>query len=145
MQPDTEVTSCLRNTLARPQRVTPSYPTQPISLSSSAGHHAISHAQARRNRSRFPDDFLFEVTAEEFANLKSHSATSSWGGRRKEHRLPRSRGPHDCGCAARALWPASYNSITRRQCARKAFKRSSGLRRCVASTSARSVWRLSIP
>jgi hypothetical protein len=39
--------------------------------------------QVRRNRSRFPADFLFELTAEEFANLKSHFATSSWGGRRK--------------------------------------------------------------
>jgi hypothetical protein len=39
--------------------------------------------QVRRNRSRFPDDFLFELTAEEFGNLKSHFATSSWGGRRK--------------------------------------------------------------
>jgi hypothetical protein len=39
--------------------------------------------QVRRNRARFPDDFLFEVTVEEFANLKSHFATSSWGGRRK--------------------------------------------------------------
>jgi hypothetical protein len=38
--------------------------------------------QVRRNRKRFPDDFLFELTAEEFANLKSHFATSSWGGRR---------------------------------------------------------------
>jgi hypothetical protein len=28
-------------------------------------------------------DFLFEVTADEFANLKVHFATSSWGGRRK--------------------------------------------------------------
>jgi len=28
--------------------------------------------QVRRNRSRFPADFLFELTAEEFANLKSH-------------------------------------------------------------------------
>jgi hypothetical protein len=36
--------------------------------------------QLRRNRSRFPADFLFELTAEEFANLKSHFATSSWGG-----------------------------------------------------------------
>ena len=25
--------------------------------------------QVRRNRSRFPDDFLFELTTEEFANL----------------------------------------------------------------------------
>lgn len=39
--------------------------------------------QVRRNRKRFPTDFLFELTAEEFANLKLHSATSSWGGRRK--------------------------------------------------------------
>jgi len=39
--------------------------------------------QVRRNRRRFPEDFLFELTTEEFANLKSHFATSSWGGRRK--------------------------------------------------------------
>ena len=39
--------------------------------------------QVRRNRRRFPDDFLFELTIEEFANLKSQFATSSWGGRRK--------------------------------------------------------------
>ena len=39
--------------------------------------------QVRRNRKRFPDDFLFELTTEEFANLKSRFATSSWGGRRK--------------------------------------------------------------
>ena len=38
--------------------------------------------QVRRNRKRFPDDFLFELTTEEFASLKSHFATSSWGGRR---------------------------------------------------------------
>ena len=39
--------------------------------------------QVRRNQSRFPADFIFELTADEFANLKSQSATSSWGGRRK--------------------------------------------------------------
>ena len=39
--------------------------------------------QVRRNRKRFPNDFLFELTTEEFANLKSRFATSSWGGRRK--------------------------------------------------------------
>ena len=39
--------------------------------------------QVRRNRKRFPDDFLLELTTEEFANLKSRFATSSWGGRRK--------------------------------------------------------------
>ena len=39
--------------------------------------------QVRRNRARFPEDFIFELTAEEFANLMSQFATSSWGGRRK--------------------------------------------------------------
>jgi len=39
--------------------------------------------QVRRNRERFPGDFIFELTQEEFANLKSQFATSSWGGRRK--------------------------------------------------------------
>lgn len=39
--------------------------------------------QVRRNRERFPADFIFELTPEEFTNLKSHFATSSWGGRRK--------------------------------------------------------------
>jgi hypothetical protein len=38
--------------------------------------------QVRRNRTRFPEDFLFELSAQEFADLKLHSATSSWGGRR---------------------------------------------------------------
>lgn len=37
----------------------------------------------RRNRSRFPEDFLFQLTAKEVANLKSQSVTSSWGGRRR--------------------------------------------------------------
>ena len=38
--------------------------------------------QVRRNAKRFPADFLFELAAEEFANLKLHFASSSWGGRR---------------------------------------------------------------
>ncbi len=38
--------------------------------------------QVRRNLKRFPPDFLFELTPEEFDNLKLHFATSSWGGRR---------------------------------------------------------------
>jgi len=36
----------------------------------------------RRNLERFPDDFMFELTDEEFANLRSQSVTSSWGGQR---------------------------------------------------------------
>ena len=39
--------------------------------------------QVRRNRTRFPEDFIFEMTSDEFTNLKSQFATSSWGGRRK--------------------------------------------------------------
>jgi len=40
--------------------------------------------QAKRNIERFPEDFLFQLTVEEFKNLKSQFATSSsgWGGRR---------------------------------------------------------------
>jgi len=33
--------------------------------------------QLRRNRKRFPEDFAFQLTAEEFTNLKSQIATSS--------------------------------------------------------------------
>jgi ORF6N domain-containing protein len=41
--------------------------------------------QVRRNIKRFPSDFMFCLSEEEFLNLKSHFATSSgnWGGRRK--------------------------------------------------------------
>ena len=39
--------------------------------------------QVKRNIARFPDDFMFQLTKEEFENLKSQFATSSWGGRRK--------------------------------------------------------------
>ena len=36
----------------------------------------------RRNIKRFPDDFMFELTPEEWENLRSQIATSSWGGQR---------------------------------------------------------------
>ncbi len=41
--------------------------------------------QVRRNIDKFPKDFMFQLTQEDFANLKSQIATSSlgWGGRRK--------------------------------------------------------------
>jgi hypothetical protein len=39
--------------------------------------------QVRRNVGRFPADFMFQLTAQEFYNLKSQFATSSWGGKRK--------------------------------------------------------------
>ncbi len=39
-----------------------------------------------RNLDRFPPDFMFQLTKEEFENLIFHFGTSSWGGTRK---LPR--------------------------------------------------------
>ncbi len=40
--------------------------------------------QVKRNRGRFPEDFMFELSKEELDNLKSQIATSSsWGGRRR--------------------------------------------------------------
>ena len=36
----------------------------------------------RRNIERFPEDFMFELTQDEFQNLRSQIATSSWGGSR---------------------------------------------------------------
>jgi hypothetical protein len=38
--------------------------------------------QVKRNMDRFPEAFMFQLTKEEFENLKSHFAISSWGGRR---------------------------------------------------------------
>ena len=36
----------------------------------------------RRNIHRFPEDFMFELTEEEWFNLRSQFASSSWGGSR---------------------------------------------------------------
>lgn len=36
----------------------------------------------KRNAARFPEDFMFQLTAEELENLRSQNAISSWGGRR---------------------------------------------------------------
>jgi hypothetical protein len=39
--------------------------------------------QVRRNLKRFPADFIYQLSQEEFESLRSHFATSSsWGGRR---------------------------------------------------------------
>ena len=39
--------------------------------------------QVKRNLSRFPEDFMFQLSEIEFQSLKSQFATSSWGGIRK--------------------------------------------------------------
>lgn len=41
--------------------------------------------QVRRNINRFPEDFMFQLTNEEFRILRSQIATSSWGGSRYRH------------------------------------------------------------
>ena len=37
----------------------------------------------KRNKARFPKDFMFQLTAKEFENLKSQFVISSWGGLRR--------------------------------------------------------------
>ncbi len=37
----------------------------------------------KRNADRFQEDFMFQLTVEEFKNLKSQIVTSSWGGLRR--------------------------------------------------------------
>ena len=37
----------------------------------------------KRNAERFPSDFMFQLTHDEFAILKSQTVTSSWGGQRR--------------------------------------------------------------
>lgn len=39
--------------------------------------------QVKRNRKRFPDDFMHQLTKNEVTNLISQNAISSWGGLRK--------------------------------------------------------------
>ncbi|WP_192348107.1 ORF6N domain-containing protein [Algoriphagus sp. Y33] len=38
--------------------------------------------QVKRSIDRFPEDFMFQLSSEEWENLRSQIATSSWGGRR---------------------------------------------------------------
>jgi hypothetical protein len=58
--------------------------------------------QVKRNIDRFPPDFMFQLTADEFDGLKSHFAISSstWGGRRK---LPLAFTEHGAIMAAAVL------------------------------------------
>jgi len=37
----------------------------------------------KRNINRFPEDFMFQLSKEEFSNLKSQIVISSWGGLRR--------------------------------------------------------------
>lgn len=39
--------------------------------------------RVKRNHTRFPSDFMFQLSSDEWLHLKSQNATSSWGGNRK--------------------------------------------------------------
>ncbi len=43
----------------------------------------VLNQSVKRNIDRFPHNFMFQLTNEEFLNLKSQFVTSSWGGKRK--------------------------------------------------------------
>jgi superfamily I DNA and RNA helicase len=43
----------------------------------------ILNKAVRRHIERFPSDFMFQLTKDEFNNLKFQFGTSSWGGTRK--------------------------------------------------------------
>lgn len=45
--------------------------------------HRVLMQGVKRNIKRFPSDFMFQITQEEWENLKSQFVTSNWGGIRK--------------------------------------------------------------
>jgi len=57
----------------------------------------------KRNLARFPADFMFQLSAEELAALRSHSATSNAGGRGGRRYLPRAFTEHGAIMAASVL------------------------------------------
>ena len=42
----------------------------------------VVNQQVKRNKNKFPEDFMFRLTKKEYDNLKSQNVTSGWGGRR---------------------------------------------------------------
>lgn len=61
--------------------------------------------QVRRNRRRFPPDFMFQLSAQEAAVLKSQSATSKPSGRGGRRYLPNVFTEHGAIMAATVLEP----------------------------------------
>jgi len=43
----------------------------------------VLNQSVKRNSKRFPSDFMFQLTQDEWVNLKSQIVTSSWGGLRR--------------------------------------------------------------
>jgi len=70
----------------------------------------------KRNINRFPEDFMFQLSAEEFQNLKSQIVTSSWGGIRRARPYAFTEQGSRC-CQAFSIVPERSMS-TSRSCAR---------------------------
>ena len=60
----------------------------------------------RRNRNRFPADFLFQLTNHELTNLKSQSVISSFGGNTAEGAISTGRSPNRAWPCFRARYAA---------------------------------------
>lgn len=65
-------------------------------------HKSLMQA-VRRNLSRFPSDFLFQLTSQEFNNLKSQIVTSSSGGYGGVRKMPYAFTEHGALMAANVL------------------------------------------
>jgi hypothetical protein len=67
---------------------------------------SILNKAVSRNLDRFPKDFMLQLTRKEFADLKFHFGTSSWGGTRKlpEHSASRAWQCFPVSCAAKGRY-----------------------------------------
>lgn len=65
----------------------------------------------KRNRQRFPDDFAFQLTAKEFANLRSQIATSSYSSSRDSG--PHQGGPNWSQIATSSRWSQFVTTSSR--------------------------------
>lgn len=65
-------------------------------------HKALMQA-VQRNQRRFPADFVFQLTTQEFANLKSQIVTSNHGGHGGIRKLPHAFTEHGVLMAANVL------------------------------------------
>jgi len=63
----------------------------------------------KRNLKRFPDDFMFQLTDEEFRNLRSQIVTSSWGGSRYKHMAFTEQGVAMLSSVLNSKWAISVN------------------------------------
>ena len=88
-----------------------SYLADLYGVSTSALNQAV-----RRNRKRFPSDFMFQLTAKEWESLKSHFVTSKRGGVRRA--LPYAFTEHGVAMLSSVLTSDRAAAVKLRSCAR---------------------------